>query len=84
MKKAYAPYSNFLVGAAIQDENGKIHEGINVENSAYPSGTCAEESAISQMIGRLRQLRLNIKKIYCDEESSIKKIDEIDWASWWT
>ena len=50
MKKAYAPYSNFLVGAAIQDENGKIHEGINVENSAYPSGTCAEESAISQMI----------------------------------
>ena len=48
--KAYAPYSNFLVGAAILDEQGQIHLGVNVENAAYPVGACAEASAISAMI----------------------------------
>lgn len=48
--KAYAPYSNFKVGAAICDENGHIHVGVNVENAAYPQGCCAEASAISAMI----------------------------------
>ena len=48
--RAYAPYSNFYVGAAICDENGAIHVGVNVENAAYPQGTCAEASAISAMI----------------------------------
>lgn len=48
--KAYAPYSNFLVGAAILDEQGQIHLGANVENAAYPVGACAEASAISVMI----------------------------------
>ncbi len=47
---AYAPYSNFAVGAAILDENGKIHAGCNVENAAYPQGQCAEASAIGAMI----------------------------------
>ena len=41
-KKAYAPYSKFLVGAAILDDQGKLHKGCNVENAAYPQGTCAE------------------------------------------
>lgn len=50
MQMAYAPYSNFQVGASILDENGKIHAGCNVENSAYPLGVCAEGSAISNMI----------------------------------
>jgi cytidine deaminase len=50
MAKAYAPYSNFMVGASILDENGQIHAGCNVENSAYPLGVCAEGSAISNMI----------------------------------
>ena len=50
MNKAYAPYSNFHVGATILDENNKIHAGCNVENSAYPLGVCAEGSAISNMI----------------------------------
>ncbi|MGC6411606.1 MAG: cytidine deaminase [Candidatus Puniceispirillaceae bacterium] len=48
--KAYAPYSNFLVGAAILDEQGQIHLGVNVENAAYPVGACAEASAISAMV----------------------------------
>ncbi|MFK8013747.1 MAG: cytidine deaminase [Marinicellaceae bacterium] len=50
MKKAYAPYSNYSVGAAILDENNNIHAGCNVENAAYPLGVCAEGSAISHMI----------------------------------
>lgn len=46
---AHAPYSRFLVGAAIRDEHGRIHPGCNVENAAYPQGTCAEAGAIAVM-----------------------------------
>ncbi len=45
-KKAYAPYSQFRVGAAILLDNGKIVLGSNQENAAYPSGLCAERVAI--------------------------------------
>ncbi len=45
-RKAYAPYSNFLVGCAILLENGEIISGNNQENAAYPSGLCAERTAI--------------------------------------
>lgn len=45
-KKAYAPYSNFLVGAALLLENGEIISGSNQENAAFPSSLCAERSAI--------------------------------------
>lgn len=48
--KAYAPYSRFLVGAAVKDEQGAVHAGCNVENAAYPEGTCAEAGAIAAMI----------------------------------
>ncbi|MGY2048190.1 cytidine deaminase [Methylobacterium sp. JK268] len=47
---AYAPYSRFQVGAAILDEEGAIHAGCNVENAAYPVGTCAEAGAIAAMV----------------------------------
>ena len=50
MARAYAPYSNFPVGAALLGANGKIYAGCNVENAAYPQGCCAETSAISAMI----------------------------------
>jgi len=50
MLNAYAPYSNFSVGAAILSESGKLFGGCNVENAAYPEGTCAEAGAISAMI----------------------------------
>lgn len=45
-KKAYAPYSKFRVGAALLLDNGKIILGSNQENAAYPSGLCAERTAI--------------------------------------
>lgn len=48
--RAYAPYSKFKVGAAIEDEAGAIHVGCNVENAAYPIGACAEAGAIGAMI----------------------------------
>ena len=45
-EKAYAPYSHFLVGAALELENGVIVSGNNQENASYPSGLCAERTAI--------------------------------------
>ena len=49
-QNAYAPYSRFKVGAAIRAASGAIHVGCNVENVAYPEGTCAEAGAIAAMI----------------------------------
>lgn len=49
-ENAYAPYSNFKVGAAIRAASGKVYTGVNVENVAYPEGTCAEAGAIAAMI----------------------------------
>lgn len=46
---AYAPYSKFQVGAALQTPSGAIFSGCNVENVAYPEGTCAEAGAIAAM-----------------------------------
>lgn len=49
-RSAYAPYSLFRVGAAIRLESGRIVQGANVENSAFPSGICAERTALSAAI----------------------------------
>lgn len=48
-ENAYAPYSNFKVGAAIRAASGTVYLGVNVENVAYPEGTCAEAGAIAAM-----------------------------------
>ncbi|WP_298965519.1 cytidine deaminase [uncultured Methylobacterium sp.] len=48
--RAHAPYSRFRVGSAILDEAGAVHAGCNVENAAYPVGTCAEAGAIAAMV----------------------------------
>lgn len=49
-QNAYVPYSNFKVGAAIRSSAGNIYAGCNVENVAYPEGTCAEAGAIAAMV----------------------------------
>ena len=55
-ERAYAPYSKFKVGAAVRGASGQVYAGCNVENVAYPEGTCAEAGAIAAMVagGRTR------------------------------
>jgi len=48
-QNAYAPYSNYRVGAAVLTSSGTIYAGCNVENAAYPQGACAEAGAIAAM-----------------------------------
>jgi cytidine deaminase len=49
-ERAYAPYSNYLVGAVVRTNDGAIFEGVNVENAAYPLGVCAEKTALTRAI----------------------------------
>lgn len=49
-ERAYAPYSRFKVGAAVRAASGAVYRGCNVENVAYPEGTCAEAGAIAAMV----------------------------------
>lgn len=48
--RAWSPYSRFKVGAALRAESGAVYAGCNVENVAYPEGTCAEAGAIAAMV----------------------------------
>ena len=48
--KAYAPYSEYLVGAVVRARDGREFEGVNVENAAYPLGICAEKAAIAAAV----------------------------------
>ena len=49
-QRAYAPYSNYPVGAALRTKTGRIYTGVNVENAAYPHTMCAERVAIFKAI----------------------------------
>ncbi len=51
-KWAYAPYSNYHVGAALLTASGRIYDGVNIENAAYPSGICAERVAIFKAVSQ--------------------------------
>ena len=49
-ENAYAPYSEYRVGAAVLTRDGHVFEGVNVENAAYPLGVCAEKTAIAKAV----------------------------------
>ena len=49
-ERAYAPYSSFNVGAAVRARDGRVFEGVNVENAAYPLGICAERTVIASAV----------------------------------
>lgn len=67
-KKAYAPYSKYLVGVSIVDGKGRVHTGCNVENASYSLTICAERSAIVKMVSRgSRDLRLLVLVTSSDE-----------------
>ena len=48
--RAYAPYSGYFVGAVAVARDGRVFEGVNVENAAYPLGLCAEKAAIARAV----------------------------------
>jgi cytidine deaminase len=73
-KQAYAPYSNFSVGAAILLDNGEIVTGSNQENAAYPSGMCAERVAVYSVGSKYP--RVSILKLAISASSSLKEITQ--------
>ncbi|MEO7994062.1 MAG: cytidine deaminase [bacterium] len=68
--QAYAPYSRFLVGAALLTDNGFIITGVNVENAASPQGICAERSAIVTAVGQGHHRFTDIAIAYRDESGA--------------
>jgi len=71
MEKAYAPYSNLKVGAALITPSGNIYLGCNVENISYPCGSCAETSAISAMVAA-GEYKISRIAIVCNKNFEIK------------
>lgn len=71
-ENAYAPYSGFRVGAVVVAQDGTTYKGVNWENAAYPSGTCAEASAISAAVTAGRTA-LEIVAVACIDAGADKE-----------
>lgn len=67
-ERAYAPYSKFLVGAALRSEDGRIFSGCNVENASYGATICAERSAILAMVAA-GQRRIAAIAVFTDADT---------------
>lgn len=67
-ENAYAPYSNFKVGAAVLMENGKIYTGCNIENASYGATNCAERTAIFKAISEGNRKIRAIAIVGADDE----------------
>jgi cytidine deaminase len=65
---AHVPYSRFPVGAALRTPSGAVYVGCNVENAAYPEGTCAEAGAIAAMVAA-GEWRIEVIVTVCDGEA---------------
>jgi len=68
-KKAYAPYSNFRVGAALVADSGNIYTGCNIENAAYPATVCAEDVAVFKAISE-GETKINKIAVACIDAKS--------------
>ena len=68
-KKAYAPYSNFRVGAAVITESGNIYTGCNIENASYPATICAEDVAVFKAISE-GETKINTLAVACIDAES--------------
>ncbi len=69
-ENAWVPYSRFKVGAALRAADGSVHVGCNVENVAYPEGTCAEAGAIAAMVAA-GQTRIAAITVVADSPSPV-------------
>ena len=69
-KRAYAPYSNFRVGAALLTEGGKIYTGVNIENASFGATNCAERTAVFKAVSE-GETKINTVAIASDSEDYI-------------
>ena len=67
--KAYAPYSNFRVGAALITESGNVYTGCNIENASYPASVCAEDVAVVKAISE-GEKKINTIAVACIDAES--------------